>query len=184
MSRKKSRASTAGFSRREFLLTVGAAPPTMSLMEGGAIGKPRSAPMAPAATADLKFTPIDLSTYFNCSSREFGTREKAGMDGGDSAKDSLIRVPGGKRDLRGIPFVLGPEDLQSKAWLVLSAKSGPTAAAKVEIPLGLKARFLCLASFCDFDENEDPGPGEDVFQRVGERLADVTLIYEMEGRVA
>jgi hypothetical protein len=30
MSRKKSGASTTGFSRREFLLTVGAAPPTMS----------------------------------------------------------------------------------------------------------------------------------------------------------
>ena len=181
MSRKKSGTSTTGFSRREFLLTVGAAPPTMSLMEGGAIGKPRSAPMAPAATAGLKFTPIDLSTYFNCSSREFGTRERAGMIGGDSAKDSLIRVPGGKRDLHGIPFVLGPEDLQSKAWVVLSAKSGPTAAAKVEIPLGLKARFLCLASFCDFDQNEDPGPGEDVFQRVGERLADLTLIYDDGG---
>src|SRR5271157_4615938 len=137
MSRKQSGTSTTGFSRREFLLTVGAAPPTMSLMEGVAIGKPRSAPMAPAATAGLKFTPIDLSTYFNCSSREFGTREEAGMIGGDSATDSLIRVPGGKRDLHGIPFVLGPEDLQSKAWVVLSAKSGPTAAAKVEIPLGL-----------------------------------------------
>ncbi len=103
------------------------------------------------------------------------------MMGGDSAKDSLIRVPGGKRDLYGIPFVLGPEDLQSKAWVVLSAKSGPTAAAKVEIPLGLKAPFLCLASFCDFDQNEDPGPGEDVFQRVGERLADLTLIYDDGG---
>ena len=36
MSRRKSRASATGFSRREFLLTVGAAPPTMSLMESGA----------------------------------------------------------------------------------------------------------------------------------------------------
>ena len=136
-------------------------------MEGEASGVPRPAPGPEARDASGKFTPIELSAYFNSSSREFGTREKAALIGGDSAKDSLIRVPGGKRDMQGIPFVLGPEDLQSKGWIVLSAKSGPTAAARVEIPLGQKAHFLCLTSFCDFDENEDAGAGEGCIPKSG-----------------
>ncbi|MGD1103377.1 MAG: CehA/McbA family metallohydrolase [Terriglobia bacterium] len=180
MSPKKSKTSAPGFSRREFLLTVGAAP-TVSLMEGEASGLPRSVPGAEAGNASGKFTPIELSAYFNSSSREFGTREKVGLISGDSAKDSLIRVPAGKRDLQGIPFVLGPEDMQSKGWIVLSTKSGPAATARVEIPLGQKAHFLCLTSFCDFDENEDPEPGKDVFQKVGQHLGDVTLMYEDNG---
>jgi len=148
-------------------------------MEGEASGLP--GPIPERGDASGKFTPIDLSAHFNSSSREFGPCEKAALIGGESAKDSLIRVPAGKRDLQGIPFMLGPEDLQSKSWLVLSAKSGPTAAARVEIPLGKKANFLCVASFCDFDENESPQPGQDVFQKVGQRLADVTLVYEDGG---
>ena len=51
----------------------------------------------------------------------------------------------------------------------------------MEIPLVQKAHFLCLTSFCDFDENEEPEPGKDVFQKVGQHLADVTLIYEDNG---
>lgn len=125
-----------------------------------------------------KFTPVNLGAYFNCSSREFGTREQAALIGGESARDSLIRVPGGKRDLHGIPFILGPEDLQNKAWLVLRTESGPGATARVEIPLAQKAHFLCLASFSDFDNNEAPAPGEDLFQKVGQQLADVTLIFD------
>lgn len=179
MQATKSKAAAPKVSRREFLLTVGATAPTISLMEGGASGgAPGPTPAADARDANGKFTPVDLGAYFNSSSQEFGPRERAALIGGDSAKDSLIRVPGGKRDLQGIPFVLGPEDLQRKGWLVLSAKSVPTAAARVEIPLGQKAHFLCVASFSDFDENEAPGPGKDVFQKVGQHLADVTLIYE------
>jgi hypothetical protein len=147
-------------------------------MKGGASGAPTPSPALEAADAGSKFTPLELSAYFNSSSEEFGTREKAALLGGESSHDFLIRVPAGKRDLQGIPFILGPEDLQSKGWLVLSAKSGPTAAPRVEIPLGQKAHFLCVASFSDFDESEDPAPEEDVFQKVGQHLADLTLIYE------
>jgi hypothetical protein len=181
MRSKKSKTSAPGFSRREFLLTVGATAPTISLMEGEASGEPRSIPRPEVGEASTKFTPVDLSSFFNSSSREFGTREKAMLIGVDSAKDGLIRVPGGKRPMRGIPFVLGSEDLQSKSWIVLSTKSGLTATARVEIPVGKKAHFLCLTSFCDFDENEDPEPGKDVFQKVGQHLADITLIYEDNG---
>jgi hypothetical protein len=181
MRTKKAKKSVPGVSRREFLLTVGATAPTISLMEGDASGvvSPGAKPEAPDATG--RFTPIKLSAYFNSSSREFGPREKVALVGGESAKDSLIRVPAGWRDLRGIPFILGPEDLQSKSWIVLSTKTGPNANTAVEIPVVQKAHYLCLTSFCDFDENEVPEPGKDVFQQVGQHLGDVTLIYEDNG---
>ena len=181
MRPKKSKTALPEFSRRDFLLTVGATAPTISLMGSEAGGPPSPGPQGEARDGGDKFTPIDLGAYFNSSSQEFGTREKAALIGGESAKDSLIRVPGGKHNVQGVPFALGPEDLQSKGWIVLSTKSGPTATARVEIPLGQKAHFLCLTSFCDFDENESPEPGQDVFQKVGQRLADLMLIYEDKG---
>jgi hypothetical protein len=166
------------FSRREFLLSLGAGAPTLSLVAGEARGLASAAPMPEAAEASSKFTPLDLKPFFTTSSRDFGPREGAWTLGGDCEKDLLIRVARGKRDLRGIPFTLGPEDLDAKGWIVLSTKSGPAAVARVEIPLQQKAHFLCVASFCDFDENEEPGPGKDVFQKVGQWLANVTLIYD------
>ncbi len=181
MRGKKSKTLPPGFSRRQFLLTVGATAPTLNLMEGSASGAPNPAPETEAGDAEGKFTPLDLSAHFNSSSREFGPRERAALIGGDSAHDLLIRVTGGKRDLQGIPFILGPEDLQSKGWLVLRAKSSGAAAARVAIPVGRRAHFLCVASFSDFDDNEVPGPDRDVFQKVGQHLADVTLIYEDGG---
>ena len=181
MRPSKSDASVPGVSRREFLMTVGATAPTLRLMEGEAGGAPGVVPQPDAEASRGKFTPIDLSAHFNSSSQEFGTREKAALIGGESARDSLIRVPAGKRDLQGIPFTLGPEDLQSKGWIVLTTKSAQAGAPRVEIPIGQKAHFLCLTSFCDFDENESPGPTEDVFQKVGQHLGDVTLVYDDGG---
>ena len=173
--------SAPGFSRREFLLTVGATAPTIRLVEEEMGGAPHRVLLAEAGDSGRKFTPIDLGAHFNSSAREFGVREKAALIGGDSAKDFLIRVPTGERDMQGIPFILGPEDVESKGWIVLTTKSGPTVAPRVEIALGQKAHFLCLTSFCDFDENESPEPGMDVFQKVGQHLADVTLVYEDNG---
>jgi hypothetical protein len=176
------------FSRREFLLAVGTAAPTLSLLPAQASGTPRTALEADEGGSSAKFTPIDLSPYFNCSSRDFGPREigaylrvMALASGEYSAEDSLIRVPGGKRNLQGIPFLLGPEEVESKSWIALNAKSGSGAQPRVEIPLHWKACFLCLASFTDFDENESPRPGEVVVPKLGQRLADVTLVYEDNG---
>jgi hypothetical protein len=181
MHRKKSKSSAPEFSRREFLLTVGASAPALGLMENEASGAAGPSPRAEGGSD--KFAPIDLSTYFNSSSAEFGGRERATLTWGNSGRDSLIHVPGGKRDMQGIPFVLGPEDPQRKGWIVLSTKSGPAAAARVEISVRQKANFLCVASFSDFDDNETPTPavGVKVFQKVGQRLADVILIYEDGG---
>ena len=157
MRGKKSKTLPPGFSRRQFLLTVGATAPTLNLMEGSASGAPNPAPETEAGDAEGKFTPLDLSAHFNSSSREFGPRERAALIGGDSAHDFLIRVPGGKRDLQGIPFILGPEDLQSKGWLVLRAKSRERRPPAWPSPWGGERHFLCVASFSDFDENEVPG---------------------------
>jgi hypothetical protein len=181
MGSKKSKPSTPEVLRPEPPPTACSEAPTISLIKGGASGAAASTPEPESRDANGKFTPVDLSSYFNCSAHEFGPREQAALIGGESARDSLVRVPSGKLELQGIPFLLGPEDLTAKSWLVLSAKPGPTSTARVEIPLGRKANFLCLASFCDFDENELPGPGEDVFQKVGQRLANVTLVYEDGG---
>ena len=177
MGPKKPETAVVGFSRREFLLTVGAAP-TISLMEGEPSGALRPVPQPQAGDVDRKFTPIDLSAYFNASSQEFGTREKAMLIGGESAKDSLIRVPGGKRDMQGIPFLLGPANVQSKGWIVLSTNSGSTASARVDIPVGQKAHYLCLVSFCDFDPNEDPAPGTRTCFNRWVSVLNVTLIYD------
>ena len=46
MRPKKSKTSAPDFSRREFLLTVGATAPTISLMEGEASGVPNPSPRA------------------------------------------------------------------------------------------------------------------------------------------
>jgi len=181
MDPKKSKTTTPEFSRRDFLLTVGAGVPTISMMAGEGSGKAHPATEPETGNASGKFSPIDLKPYFNASSREFGIRARAVEIGGDSVHDNLIRVPGGKRALQGVPFTLGLEDLDSKSWLILSTQSRPSAAQRVEIPLQQKAHYLCLASFCDFDENEMPEPGKDVFQKVGQHLGDVTLIYEDNG---
>jgi len=181
MRPKKSKTLAPGFSRREFLLTVGATAPAIRLMEGAPGGATAPALGAEDGEVRPQFTPINLGDHFTSSSREFGTRERAALIGGDSAKDFLIRVPGGSQILQGIPFAFGPEDLQSKSWIVLSTKTGTTATPQVEIPLGRTAHFFCLASFSDFDENETPGPDADVFQKVGQHLADVTLFYEDGG---
>ena len=52
MRGKKSKTLPPGFSRREFLLTVGATAPTLSLMEGSASGAPKPAPGTEARDAE------------------------------------------------------------------------------------------------------------------------------------
>lgn len=169
-------------SRRELLLTLAAVVPTLSLLPANASNTARTTVDPENWGNSAKFTPIDLGLYFNSSSREFGPRQlSAYLRSKTSPEDSLIRVPGGKRNLQGIPFLLGPEESDSKSWIVLNAKSVSGAQPRVEIQLNQKACFLCLASFTDFDENESPQPGELLVPKLGQRLADVTLVYEDNG---
>ena len=144
MRPKRARTLAPGLSRREFLRTVGSTGPTITLMDGEARGAPRTAPQKEAGDASGKFTPIELGPYFNASAQDFGTREKAALIGGESAKDSMIRVPGGKQNTQGIPFILGPEDLQSKRWIVLSGRAWRWLCTFL-IPREKSPRTLCWA---------------------------------------
>src|ERR1039458_2819017 len=51
----------------------------------------------------------------------------------------------------------------------------------LEIPLKQKAGSICLAQFCDWDLIETSPPDQDIQEKVGQRLADVVLIFE-DGR--
>ena len=161
-------------SRRVFLQTVGAGVPTLSLALQEARAAADEAPHGPPA----KFSPVDLHAFYNCSAKDFGPRERAKELGGETAKDGLVRVPGGSQLLQGIPFTLGTEGADKKSWLTLSTRSVPWASRAVTVPVKAPARFVCLASFCDWDPNETPPVVEDVVEKVGERLASVILVYE------
>ena len=87
-------------------------------------------------------------------------------------------MPGGTQTFRGIPFLLGPSDTKRKSWIALDVRRSSWAVPSCEITLQKKAGFICLAQFCDWDENEDPPPHQDVIEKVGQRLADVIFVYE------
>jgi hypothetical protein len=155
---------------------VGVAAPTLKLVLGG---KPAwAAARAGAEAASGKFTPLDLTQVFNASSADFGPRQKAKHLSGDSSKDGLIRPPAGAQNLRGIPFRLGPASVKEKSWVVLSARQSSWATGALTIPVAGRANFVCLATFCDWDENETPPLGSDAAERVGQHLADLVLVYQ------
>lgn len=163
--------------RRAFLQDVGAGVPTLTLLATGASPAESTRTEWSTRTGLAKFTPIDLSPYFSASAADFGQRERARGLKGDPGRDGLIRPPAGNQTLRGIPFLLGPEGVQRKAWVALSTGAMGGLRSSVDIPLQLRAAFLCLAAFCDSDENENPKPGEDAMERVGQLLAEAKLLY-------
>jgi len=164
--------------RRTLLQMAAAGVPTLTFLPRGTASASGCRVADSWQTAQQKFTPIDLHPYFNASSVDFGAREKAKGLTGESANDGLIRMPGGNQIFRGIPFRLGSEGIHNKSWLVLGTGLGSKATTHVEIPLGDCADFICLAAFCDWDENETPPPRDNVIERVGQRLAEAVLVYE------
>ena len=85
MDTKRPKENVSGLSRREFLRTVGAGAPTISLVVGGAGAIAGTAAEAEVAGTADKFTPIELTPHFTASSRDFGTRERAWDLGGSEA---------------------------------------------------------------------------------------------------
>ena len=170
-----------GYSRREFMVRVATSVPTINLVAysaGSAAQADDTGSLAPSS----KFTPVDLSARFNASSRDFGSRDRAkAFLGGECAKDGLTRTLRGKRRLQGVPFWLGPEGIDPKAWVALSVKPQGWTSPHIEIELGQKAHYLCLASFCDWDANETPPPASLAFEKVGEELARCVFLYD-DGR--
>jgi hypothetical protein len=162
-------------SRRAFLQTVGVQVPTLSLMM--AVPGVAAAASAPAVDTQ-KFTPLDLEPYFTASTIEFGPRDNARGFGRDSQRDGLVRVPAGRQTFHGVPFALGPEDTGSKRWVVLSTCGCASTTARVEIPLGKSAGYVCVAAFCDWDKNDPPPPGKDYTEEIGKLLGEVQMVYE------
>jgi hypothetical protein len=68
--------------------------------------------------------------------------------------------------------------VQQKRWLRLSTRTGESSTRSAQIPLPQRASFLCLAAFCDWDNNEVAPPDIDAFELVGQRLAEVIWVYE------
>jgi hypothetical protein len=164
---------TDEFDRRAFLQAVGGTATTLAaLAPEAAAGQAAGASASTGASS--KFTPVDFGSHFNASPADFGPRSQAKGLGGDG----LIRPPAGNQQFRGIPFRLGPGEAQQKSWVVLSTRQAPWTAPRLEIPLGQKAGYLCLAQFCDWDENEWRPSGVDDIERVGQLLAEAVLIYD------
>src|SRR5574337_1035453 len=166
------------WSRRNFLQTVGVGVPTLKLMLGGTSAGLGQATNSPPPYDPVKFTPVDLTRQFNCSPADFGPRERAKRMSGDVAGDGLLRTPAGEQNFQGIPFLLGAEGVEKKRWIVLSTRASSCASRSLEIPVGQRAGFLCFTAFCDWDETETEPSSEDVPEKVGQRLADVVLVYD------
>ena len=154
--------------RRSFLRAVGAGAPTVQLV-GAAAG---------AATEPEKFSPIGLERQFNASSRDFGPRPAARNLNPPAIQDNLIHSLGGEQQIRGIPFRLGPADVDRRSWVVLSTRTQPWTSPAVEIPIGRTAGYLCLAQFCDWDPAEFNPEDADVIDKIGEPLAEAVLVFE------
>jgi hypothetical protein len=167
--------SDSEWSRRNSIQQTTGGVPTLAFM------LQRSGAAAPAAerhqAVSDKFVPIDLSRHFTASAADFGPRERAKGLSRETRESGLIRMPTGNRVFRGIPFRLGTEEGTKKCWIALSSKTASWSARSLEIPLGQKAGFLCLAHFCDWDPNERPAPGEDSLEKVGQVLAEAVLVY-------
>ena len=93
-------------SRRKFIQTVGASVPTLSLLVGGAQSIGSEGMLERTQFSATKFTPIDLSVYFNCSPADYGPQEQAKRLSGASGNDGMVRTPAGRQNFQGIPFVL------------------------------------------------------------------------------
>ncbi|PYU97023.1 MAG: hypothetical protein DMG25_00065, partial [Acidobacteria bacterium] len=146
--------SKTDWSRRAFLQMIGAAVPTVTVAVNDPIARLNAVGDASADTSSTKCTPLDLKRYFTASSEDFGPRARARELGRGSEHDGYIRTPGGAQVFRGIPFLLGSEDAEAKSWIVLTTRPTSWAKSSIEIPLEQKADFVCLAGFCDWDENE------------------------------
>ena len=166
------------WTRRTFLQSVGAAVPTVKLMLSPAIPGAAGSGGWPNELDSIKFTPVDLGNHFTASPSDFGPRERAKGLSPESAQDGLIRTLAGKQTFRGIPFLLGPEGVQKRSWVVLSKRKNARVTESVEIPLNRKAGFICLAQFNDWDSNETPPPDEEVEEKVGQHLANVVMNFE------
>src|SRR5712692_8966082 len=169
--------SDSEWSRRNFMQRTSGGVPTLAFM----LQKSSAAPASPTTKKDQtvsdKFVPMELTRHFTATPADFGPRDRAKGLSRETRESGLISMPRGHRVFRGVPFLLGPEEATKKGWIALSSQTASWSMRSLEIPLGQKAGFLCLAQFCDWDPNERPAPGEDLLEKVGQVLAEAVLVY-------
>lgn len=180
MARKEKRRDPKDNSRRKFLQTVGATVPTLALLTEGTASAAEAGSGQSGQPSTPKFTPIQLTRDFNCSPTDYGPQEQAKKLSGDTGNDGLIRTLAGQQNFQGIPFLLGPEGLESKRWLALSDQPKPWLVRSIDISVQKKASHLCLVAFCDWDENESPASSDPDLnvEKVGQTLAEAVLVFE------
>src|SRR6266851_2497516 len=162
-------------SRRNFIKRTGGGVPTLAFMLQKSSASPPETKKD--QTVSDKFVPMDLTRHFTATPADFGPRDRAKGLSRETRESGLISMPRGKRVFRGIPFLLGPEEATKKCWIALSSRTASWSTRGLEIPLDQKAGFICLAQFCDWDQNERPAPGQDVMEQVGQILAEAALVY-------
>ena len=113
-----------------------------------------------------KFRPVSLARYFNSPARlSKRSRRKlpAWHPSVEQVADSIAR---GNQTYWGIPFRLGPANLDRDGLVVLAGKVPP-----VEVSLRGTATHICILHFCDANEEAQNNGGG------GEHLADYTLRF-------
>jgi len=153
-----------GLTKREFLETLAAAPSLRLLAASAGLG-----PGAAATDAQVKFTPTDCAPFFTASHAELTALMKR------PAK--LVPELAGSQAFRGIPFALGPNNAHQKRYVVLTKRASANVTVHFELSVNSKSSYICLAQFCDWDENETPPPGVDAIEKVGQPLADLVMIF-------
>jgi hypothetical protein len=153
-----------GMTKRSFMQAIGAAVPSLRLL----LTEPSPA-STPGESSSSKFTPADCTPFFTASRSDLERLIKHFARHTD--------LTGGKC-FRGIPFLLGPRSPDKKSYVVLSRRRDAASTDRFEIPASGKAGFVCLAGFCNRDENEVPRPGMDAAEKVGQQLAELVMVYE------
>ena len=91
-----------------------------------------------------KFRPVSLTRHFNSPAR-LPQRAGGGMPGWDALiEERLEYMPRGNQTYWGIPFRLGPKDLDAKGVILVARKVEP-----VEVRLPSSATHICVVHFCD-----------------------------------
>src|SRR6266480_3606382 len=79
------------WSRRDFLQTLSSGVPTLALIARQTNIRVAETEGVGGPPTSEKFTPIDLSRYFDASPAQFGERDEARQLSGESARDGLDR---------------------------------------------------------------------------------------------
>jgi hypothetical protein len=121
-----------------------------------------------------KFSPLDLSAYFNTGRGNAVYKNQSLWH--RAIQPLLLQLPGGQQTFWGIPFLLGKKE-GKRSWIVLGAHQN-----SVTVTVEKQATYVVFAHFADSSNKpEDRGPSLDgevgYVQRPGELLANYALIY-------